>query len=228
MGGSTLSSHPSLKHSLTELYLDCMAYPLGEVMDLLRGIDFFALEEAVKDHMGLAFAYTTESWLPKKYNVSTVPLFGQDAAMLISGPHVVCDLDNSGGVVCCRGLELWLREDMTFAVVAHHGISCLRGIFKANYRVVKDGTPWKCGLKLNLNTLTNLLKAMCTPEQDAIPYYVREAEAEAFIKDGSPFDSSYIFPYDDLNIPSDDRDIPGGEAGCLRAEYGFFYTEASS
>lgn len=222
MGEVPVSSHPSLKHTLTELYLDCMAYPVGEVMDFLRGIDFFALEEAVKDHMGLAFAYTTESWLPKKYNVSTVPLFGQDAALLLSGPHIVCDLDDSGGAVCCRGLELWLREDMTFAVVAHHGVSCLRGRFKADYRVVKDGTPWKCGLKLDLNTLTNLLKAMCAPDQNEIPYRVQEDEAGAYIKDGGPFDSPYIFPYDDMALPSDERDIPGGEADRLRADYGLF------
>ena len=217
-----MSSHPSLKHTLTELYLSNPAYPVSEVMDLLHSLDFFALEEAVKDRMGLVFAYVTQSWFPKKYNVITNNLFGQDAALLVSGPHIVCDLDNSGGVVCCRGLELWLREDMTFAVVAHHGVSCLRGIFKADYRVVKDGTPWKCGLKINLNSLTNLLKAMCAPEQDAIPYYVREAEAEAHIMDDSLFDGPYIFPYNDMSIPSDDRDIPGGGADRLRNDYGLF------
>lgn len=155
-----MSFHPSLKHALTELYLGNMAFSAGEVTELLQSIDFVALEDAVNDRMEPVFAYTSDSRLLRRFNVRTGELFDLYATLLCSGPHVICDLDGTGAVVCSKGLELWILEDMTFAVVAHYGIYCLHNSFYAHYRAVKSGSPWKSGMKINLRTLTDQLKGM--------------------------------------------------------------------
>ena len=155
-----MSFHPSLKHALTELYLGNMAFSAGEVTELLQSIDFVALEDAVNDRMEPVFAYTSDSRLLRRFNVRTGELFDLYATLLYSGPHVICDLDGTGAVVCSKGLELWILEDMTFAVVAHYGIYCLHNSFYAHYRTVKSGSPWKCGMKIDLRTLTEQLKGM--------------------------------------------------------------------
>ena len=155
-----MSFHPSLKHALTELYLGNMAFSAGEVTELLQSIDFVALEDAVNDRMEPVFAYTSDSRLLRRFNVRTGELFDLYATLLCSGPHVICDLDGTGAVVCSKGLELWILEDMTFAVVAHYGIYCLHNSFYAHYRTVKSGSPWKCGMKIDLRTLTEQLKGM--------------------------------------------------------------------
>ena len=155
-----MSFHPSLKHALTELYLGNMAFSAGEVTELLQSIDFVALEDAVNDRMEPVFAYTSDSRLLRRFNVRTGELFDLYATLLCSGPHVICDLDGTGAVVCSKGLELWILEDMTFAVVAHYGIYCLHNSFYAHYRAFKSNAPWKCGMKIDLRTLTEQLKGM--------------------------------------------------------------------
>lgn len=155
-----MSFHPSLKHTLTELYLGNMAFSAGEITELLQSIDFAALEDAVNDRMEPVFAYTSDSRLLRRFNVRTGELFDLYATLLCSGPHVICDLDGTGAVVCSKGLELWILEDMTFAVVAHYGIYCLHNSFYAHYRAVKSNSPWKCGMKINLRALTDQLKGM--------------------------------------------------------------------
>lgn len=190
-------SHPSLKHTLTELYLSDPAYPVSEVLDLLRSLDYFALEDAVKERMELVFAYATKSWFPRRYNISTDSLFGQKAVLLISGQPVVCDLDNTGAVVCSRVLELWLLEDMSFAVVSHHSTVCISGMFTTDYRAIKKGTPLKCGMMIDLRILTELLKSMYMAEsaaehdEDDCPvYFVTQDET------GINRFRDYIFPCD--------------------------------
>ena len=155
-----MSFHPSLKHALAELYLGNMAFSAGEVTELLQSIDFVALEDAVNDRMEPVFAYTSDSRLLRRFNVRTGELFDLYATLLYSGPHVICDLDGTGAVVCSKGLELWILEDMTFAVVAHYGIYCLHNSFYAHYRAVKNNSPWKCGMKIDLRILTDQLKRM--------------------------------------------------------------------
>lgn len=201
-----MSFHPSLKHALTELYLGNMAFSAGEVTELLQSIDFVALEDAVNDRMEPVFAYTSDSRLLRRFNVRTGELFDLYATLLCSGPHVICDLDGTGAVVCSKGLELWLLEDMTFAVVAHYGIYCLHNSFYAHYRAVKNGSPWKCGMKIDLRMLTEHLKSMYAPDNHALSHDV-EDETESHKKDGSPFGSEYIFPYDDLDLPIDEYDM---------------------
>lgn len=176
-----MSSHPSLKHTLTELYLSTPSYSVSEVLDILRSLDFFALEDAVKERMELVFAYVTKSWLPRRYNLSTDSLFGQKATLLLSDPPIICDLDSTGAVICSRGLELWLKEDMSFAVIAHHSTVCRNGMFTSDYRAIKDVLPWKCGMRIDLRMLTDLLRSMYAP----VPTTDQSC-------DDKPYD--YIFP----------------------------------
>ena len=61
-------------------------------------------------------------------------------------------------------------------------------------------------MKIDLRMLTEHLKSMYAPNNHALSHDV-EDETESHKKDGSPFGSEYIFPYDDLDLPIDEYDM---------------------
>ena len=111
-------SMDSLEYAIRELYRSGMGETSGlsadEVEELLDGIDFYALLQAVRHHAEAVFTFATQSNQPKSFNYRGAELFGQRAAPLYD------DLDQSTAeaVLATRSVELWLSEDMTMTITA--------------------------------------------------------------------------------------------------------------
>lgn len=160
-----MSSASELKRNITDLYL-ASDVSIRTVMDWVMDIDFYALEQAVRQNMRLVFAYATKSKLPKVFNICTGDLFDQEAILLYDDLRTECSMVDTGALICTKSMELWLLEDMTLAVTTRFGVNCFHDSFVANYRAIKDGNPWESGLQLELGELTAILKDMCKASHD--------------------------------------------------------------
>ena len=81
-------------------------------------------------------------------------------------------VDDSGETIClslihilfaARSMELWLLEDMGFAVVAKFSVNAGEGEYVTEYRVYK-GSDWADSeISLDLEDLVAELAALCDP-----------------------------------------------------------------
>ena len=70
---------------------------------------------------------------------------------------------NIGAVFAARSMELWLLEDMGFAVVAKFSVNAGEGEYVTEYRVYK-GSDWADSeISLDLEDLVAELAALCDP-----------------------------------------------------------------
>ena len=86
-------------------------------------------------------------------------LFKQRATLLYE------DVGDSyiGAVFAARSMELWLLEDMGFAVVAKFSVNAGEGEYVTEYRVYK-GSDWADSeISLDLEDLVAELAALCDP-----------------------------------------------------------------
>lgn len=68
-----------------------------------------------------------------------------------------------GAVFAARSMELWLLEDMGFAVVAKFSVNAGEGEYVTEYRVYK-GSDWADSeISLDLEDLVSELAALCDP-----------------------------------------------------------------
>lgn len=68
-----------------------------------------------------------------------------------------------GAVFAARSMELWLLEDMGFAVVAKFSVNAGEGEYVTEYRVYK-GSDWADSeISLDLEDLVAELAALCDP-----------------------------------------------------------------
>ncbi len=161
----------SLTDAVTGLYRDSISdpgYTEDEVKDMLRGVDFDSLLQAVRHYARTVYAYTTQGKAPKSFNYRGAELFDQRATLLYED----FDQSTAAEALTSRTYELWLLEDMTFAVTACVTLSTGGGKYITEYREIKDGDPWDTSIFLDLEKLTGRLMDMSwLASENEIPVY---------------------------------------------------------
>lgn len=148
----------SLEQAVRRLYRSGIGegrYDEATVTELLEGLDFFSLAQAVRHKAATPYVYVTHGSQPHSFRYRSRELFGQRATLMYD------DLDQCSAdvVIAARTMELWLLEDMTFAAVACVTVDHAEGDYTCEYREVK-GDPWGCGMCLDLEELATRLDRM--------------------------------------------------------------------
>ncbi len=161
----------SLEYAVERLFQDGIGengYTDEEVGKLLERMDYAALLQAVRHHAQTVYAYATQGKAPKSFNYRGAELFGQRATLLYED----FDQSTAAGVLTSRTYELWLLEDMTFAVAACVSLDCGNGEYVTEYREIKEGDPWDTGICLDLEDLAEKLMGLCALSFEGdIPVY---------------------------------------------------------
>ena len=161
----------SLEYAVRELFQDGVGdhgYTESEIKELLKGIDYDCLLQAVRHNAQTVHAYTTQGTEPNAFNYRGADLFGQRATLLCD------DFDQSwaGIAATARTYELWLLEDMDLVAVACVSLDCGDGEYVTEYREIKEGDPWDSPMYLDLDELVDEINAMCAAYYESdIPLY---------------------------------------------------------
>ena len=113
-----------------------------------------------RPHIHAAFQrYRADGKNALSLDYRSAELFKQRATLLYE------DVGDSyiGAVLATRSMELWLLEDMGFAVVAKFSVNAGEGEYVTEYRVYK-GNDWADSeISLDLEDLVAELAALCDP-----------------------------------------------------------------
>ena len=153
-----------LENALTDLFRKGMklGYTSSEISEYLDGIDFNTLLQAVWNNAETVYAYRADGNHDFSMDYRGEELFDQRATLLYedTGEGYI------GAVIAVRSLELWLLEDMTFAIVANFRVEVGSSEYITEYRVYK-GSDWTdSDIDLDLKDLADELAAMCEPCYD--------------------------------------------------------------
>ena len=142
-------------------------YKEQEVEELLQGMDYDSLLQAVRHEAKTVYTFATYGKPPQTFDYRGAELFGQRATLLYDD----FDQSTAEAVLTTRSVELWLLEDMTVTAVASVSVVCEGGAYVAEYR--EDlGDPWASGMCLDLEELTDRLDKLCWPvHENEIPVY---------------------------------------------------------
>ena len=155
-------SQEGLRYAITGLFCSRMGedgYTMQEAEEHLDKLDFSALLQAARNNARTVYAYTTQGTQEKSFNYRGPELFGQKATLLYEED----DQSTMEIAVTTRTLELWLLEDMGFAVVAKFSVNAGEGEYVTEYRVYK-GSDWADSeISLDLEDLVAELAALCDP-----------------------------------------------------------------
>ncbi|MEF2658447.1 hypothetical protein, partial [Dysosmobacter sp.] len=136
-----------------------VGYTETEIDEFLENIDYHALLQAVWNKAETVYAYRADGKNALSLDYRSAELFKQRATLLYE------DVGDSyiGAVFAARSMELWLLEDMGFAVVAKFSVNAGEGEYVTEYRVYK-GSDWADSeISLDLEDLVAELAALCDP-----------------------------------------------------------------
>lgn len=147
----------------------------GKTLDLeyfviLDELNFAALLQAVRHHAETVFTYRINAAQGAGRDYRSQELFSGRATQLYSCLAPFSDSDI--GVV--RTLELWLLEDLSFAVVANMQVILGEGAIMSEYRVVKtcEFSEIHTEIPINLTDFARNLRDMCRDyEKAGLPSY---------------------------------------------------------
>ena len=105
------------------------------VQMILDAIDYELLLQSVQHNAEPVYAFRTDTEEESGCNYRGGLLFPIPATLLLSVPHV--DAVSDSGVLFERRVELWLLEDMSFAVTANVRVQLCEGDFESEYRTLK-------------------------------------------------------------------------------------------
>ncbi len=159
-----LSKVTELENTLTELFRKGteVGYSETEIDEFLENIDYDTLLQAVWNNAETVYSYRADGEHEFSMDYRGTELFKQRATLLYE------DMGEgfAGVVVAARSMELWLLEDMGFAIVANFSVDAGGGEYITEYRVYK-GSDWPdSDLALDLENLVAELAAMCEPYYD--------------------------------------------------------------
>lgn len=142
----------------------------GDYQVILDELDMDEVARAIRHHAQHVFQYETNSNFPANIHYCGPELFDQRATLicqeLVGG--VATD------VVSSITLELWLMEDMTFALVSCHTTSVESDGFKyvTEYRTVKHTMMDADWLDISPEDVADTLESMCgNPIEDMRTVY---------------------------------------------------------
>ena len=143
-------------------------YKEREVEELLEGMDYHSLLQAVRHEAKTVYAYTTQGKAPMSFNYRGADLFGQRATLLYDD----FDQSDAAQVLAERRYELWLLEDMSLVVVSCVSVDFGDGEFVTEYREIKQGDPWHTPMCLSLEDLSiKLTEMFCRFNRSELPIY---------------------------------------------------------
>ena len=143
-------------------------YQEQEVEELLQGMDYHSLLQAVRHEARTVYAYTTQGKDPMTFDYRGADLFGQRATLLYDD----FDQSDAAQVLAERRYELWLLEDMSLVVTACVSVNFGDGEFVTEYREIKQGDPWHTPMCLDLEELRNrLVEMFCQCYEHELPLY---------------------------------------------------------
>ena len=143
-------------------------YKEQEVEELLAGMDYNSLLQAVRHEAKTVYAYATYGKPPQTFNYRGRDLFGQRATLLYDD----FDQSDAAQVLAERRYELWLLEDMSLVVVSCVSVDFAGGEFVTEYREIKQGDPWNTPMCLDLEELRNrLVEMFCQCYEHELPLY---------------------------------------------------------
>mgnify|MGYP007083645145 CR=1 FL=1 len=156
-----MSRVTELEKALTTLFRKGteVGYTETEIDEFLENIDYHALLQAVWNKAETVYAYRADGKNALSLDYRSSELFKQRATLLYE------DVGDSyiGAVFAARSMELWLLEDMGFAVVAKFSVNAGEGEYVTEYRVYK-GSDWADSeISLDLEDLVAELAALCDP-----------------------------------------------------------------
>lgn len=156
-----MSRVTELEKALTTLFRKGteVGYTETEIDEFLENIDYHALLQAVWNKAETVYAYRADGKNALSLDYRSAELFKQRATLLYE------DVGDSyiGAVFAARSMELWLLEDMGFAVVAKFSVNAGEGEYVTEYRVYK-GSDWADSeISLDLEDLVAELAALCDP-----------------------------------------------------------------
>ena len=159
-----MSKVTELENALTELFRKGteVGYSETEIDEFLEDIDYDTLLQAVWNNAETVYSYRADGEHEFSMDYRGTELFKQRATLLYE------DMGEgfAGAVVAARSMELWLLEDMGFAIVANFYVEVGNGEYISEYRVYK-GSDWTdSDLDLDLEDLVAELAAMCEPYYD--------------------------------------------------------------
>ena len=156
-----MSRVTELEKALTTLFRKGteVGYTETEIDEFLENIDYHALLQAVWNKAETVYAYRADGKNALSLDYRSTELFKQRATLLYE------DVGDSyiGAVFAARSMELWLLEDMGFAVVAKFSVNAGESEYVTEYRVYK-GSDWADSeISLDLEDLVSELAALCDP-----------------------------------------------------------------
>lgn len=156
-----MSRVTELEKALTTLFRKGteVGYTETEIDEFLENIDYHALLQAVWNKAETVYAYRADGKNALSLDYRSAELFKQRATLLYE------DVGDSyiGAVFAARSMELWLLEDMGFAVVAKFSVNAGESEYVTEYRVYK-GSDWADSeIFLDLEDLVAELAALCDP-----------------------------------------------------------------
>ncbi|MBS6540548.1 MAG: hypothetical protein KH336_02880 [Faecalibacterium prausnitzii] len=156
-----MSRVTELEKALTTLFRKGteVGYMETEIDEFLENIDYHTLLQAVWNNAETVYAYRADGKNALSLDYRGAELFKQRATLLYE------DVGDSyiGAVFAARSMELWLLEDMGFAVVANFSVNAGDGEYVTEYRVYK-GSDWADSeISLDLEDLVAELAALCDP-----------------------------------------------------------------
>ena len=156
-----MSKVSDLKNALTELFRKGteVGYTETEIDEFLEDIDYHTLLQAVWDSAETVYAFRADGRHELSLNYRGAELFQQRATLLYE------DMGEgfAGVVTAVRSMELWLLEDMGFAIVANFSLEAGNCEYVTEYRVYK-GSDWTDSeLDLDFEELVADLAKMCQP-----------------------------------------------------------------
>ena len=147
-----------LESIIREMFSDATerGYTEEEAEDMLDGISFDTLLQAIRHNAERVYAFRTDTKCEIGLNYRGMELFDQRATLLYEEIHAaVCD-----AAFVFRSTEMWLLENMTVAVVSCVSVVVGDGELSAEYRVVKSYDWEDCGIE-DLEDFEAELRAMC-------------------------------------------------------------------
>ena len=153
-------SADSLEYYIDRLFRDGIGehgYTETDINELLNGVYYDTLLQAVRHNAQTVYAYTLQDNAPKSFCYRGGDLFGQRATLLYEDYDQGC----AGIGLTARTYELWLLEDMSLAVTACVSVDCADGALITEYRQIKEGNPWDSGMSLDLEELAGKLTELC-------------------------------------------------------------------
>ena len=148
-----------LKSAIDNLFCCVELLPFVEEI-LEEHLDYDDLAQAIQHFAEPVYAFATWSAESSSCEYRGEPLFPFHATLIYTVPCMSSALDS--GVITERHLEIWLTDDMKFAVVSNFRTEFCDGEFVSAYRVIKTTDPDEFAqvIDLDYNELALMLVAL--------------------------------------------------------------------